>query len=176
VEVRVATKFTVRHVFETDKDTYWNKVFFDPEYNRRLYLDALKFKSFEIVEQTGAPGEVRTRKMRTEPASDAPAVVQKLIGNSISYIEEGRLDPQTGIWTYSIVTSKLADKVKIGGRFWVEPKGEKKIDRACECGIEVKVFGVGGAIESYIEKTTRESYEAAARFTNQFLREKGLDK
>ena len=74
----------------------------------------------------------------------------------------------------TITTSKLPDKVKIGGEFWVEPRGEKKIERFCRCDIEVKIFGVGGAIEGFIEKTTRDSYEKAARFTNQFIRDKGL--
>src|SRR5690606_19496607 len=82
-------KFTLRNVFETDKDTFWNKLFFDEEYNRRLYLDALGFKGFELLELTGEPGGVRTRRIRTEPKSEAPAVVTKLIGGDISYTEEG---------------------------------------------------------------------------------------
>lgn len=167
-------KFTVRDVFDTDASTFWDRVFFDPEYNRRLYLDTLKFKAFEILEQTGGPGVARTRRMRTEPASDAPTIVTKLIGGSMTYEENGRWDPATEIWTYAITISKMADKVKIGGRFWLEPKGEKSIERVCECELEVKIFGVGGAIESFIEKTTRESYEATARYTNEFIREKKL--
>lgn len=170
-------KITIRHTFDTDEASYWDRVFFDPEFNRRLYLDALKFKGFEVLSQTGGPGEARTRTMRTEPSSDAPAVVKKLIGDSISYREEGSFDPASGVWTYRITTSKLADKVRISGRFWVEPvAGAKKVERVCECEIEVKIALVGGAVESFIEKTTRESYESAARFTNEFIREKGLDR
>jgi hypothetical protein len=41
--------------------------------------------------------------------------------------------------------------------------------------ITVKIFGVGGAIESFIERTTRDSFEKAAIFTNEFIREKGLN-
>jgi hypothetical protein len=167
------SKFTLRNVFETDPETFWNKIFFDAEYNRRLYLDALKFKDFELLELTGEPGGARTRKIRTEPRSEAPAVVTKLIGGSLTYVEDGRFDPATKKWTYTISTSKLADKVKISGVFWVEPRGEKRIERICECTVEVKIFGVGGTIESFIEKTTRESYEDAARFTNAFIAEKG---
>lgn len=168
------SKFTLRNIFETDRETFWNRVFFDAEYNRRLYLEGLKFKDFELIELTGEPGGVRTRKMRTEPQSEAPAVVTKLIGGSLSYVEEGRFDPATMRWTYTITTSKLADKVKIGGTFWVEPRGDKRVERICDCEVSVKIFGVGGAVESFIEKTTRESYETAAKFTNDFIREKGL--
>lgn len=167
-------KFTVRNTFETDVDTYWDRIFFDPEYNRRLYLEALGFKGFELLELTGEPGEKRTRKIRTEPAADAPAVVRKLIGESLTYTESGSFDPSTGVWTYQIVTNKLSDKVSIGGRLWAEPKGEKRCERIAEVEVVVKVFGVGGAIEKFIEKTTRDSYVKASAFTNRFIAEKGL--
>ncbi len=166
------SKFTLRNIFETDEETFWNKIFFDREYNQRLYMDGLKFKSFELLELTGEPGGVRTRKAHTEPRTEAPAVVTKLIGGSIAYTEEGRFDPATKKWVYSITTSKMSDKLSIRGTFWVEPRGEKKIERICEIEVEVKIFGVGGAIESFIEKTTRESYDVAARFTNEFIKEK----
>jgi hypothetical protein len=169
-----AVKFTVRHVFNTDVDTYWNQIFFNPEYNERLYKQALGFKDFQILELTGEPGQRRTRKMRTEPKAEAPAVVKKLIGDSLSYTETGSLDPATKIWTYAIQTSKLSDKVHIGGRLWAESRGDKKLERIAEIEIEVKIFGVGGVVEKFIESTTRESYENATRFTNQFIAEKGL--
>jgi Protein of unknown function (DUF2505) len=169
-------RLVARHVFDTDIDTFWNKVFFEQDFNERQYRDALKFKSWELLELTGEPGGKRTRKVRTEPSSDAPAVVKKLIGDSIAYVEEGTFDPATKVWSFEIITSKMSDKVKIKGRLWVEPKGDKKIERIIECDIEVKIFGVGGAIESFIEKTTKDSYEAAAKFTNQYVHEKGYDK
>lgn len=166
-------KFTVRNVFDTTVDNYWNELFFDPEYNSRLYLEGLGFKAFDLLELTGEKGGKRTRKMRTEPASDAPAVVRKLIGDSLTYTETGTWDPATKVWTYRIETSKLSDKVRIGGKLWAEPRGTK-MERIAEIEIEVKILGVGGVVEKFIEKTTRESYERATKFTNDFIREKGL--
>ncbi|MBX3269235.1 MAG: DUF2505 domain-containing protein [Sandaracinaceae bacterium] len=166
-------QFTVRHVFHTDLDTYWNEIFFSPEYNRRLYSEALGFKGFEVVELTGEPGGVRTRTMRTEPAAEAPAVVKKLIGDTLTYTEKGTFDPSTGVWTYDIKTSKLSDKVTIAGRLWAEPVAAG-VERVAEIGVDVRVFGVGGAIEKFIEKTTRDSYVKASQFTNDYIREKGL--
>jgi hypothetical protein len=167
-------KFTVRDIFETDVDTYWSEMFFDEEYNSRLYREGLGFKDFAVLELTGEKGGPRTRKMRTEPAADAPAVVRKLIGDSLTYTESGSFDPAKKLWTYTIATSKLADKVHIGGKLWAEPKGPKKLERIAEIEIEVKIFGVGGAVEKFIEKTTRDSYVKATAFTNRFIREKGL--
>lgn len=167
-------KFTIRNTFETDVDTYWNRIFFEPEYNRRLYLEALGFKGFELIELTGDPGEKRTRKMKTEPAADAPAVVRKLIGESLVYTETGTFDPATRIWSYQIVPNKLSEKVYIGGRLYAEPRGEKRCERVAEIEVTVKVFAVGGAVEKFIESTTRDSYVKAGAFTNRFIAEKGL--
>lgn len=167
-------KFIVRDIFDTDVDTYWNALFFDAEYNDRMYREALGFKNFETIELTGEPGERRTRTMRTEPAAEAPAVVRKVIGDTLTYTERGHWEPDSQIWHYQIQTSKLADKVKIGGRLWAEPRGEHRCERVVEIEVEVKVFGVGGAIEKFIEKTTRDSYVRATKFTNAFIAEKRL--
>lgn len=167
-------RFTCRNLFHTDADTYWSKIFFDPEYNRGLYVDALQFKKWELVELTGEPGGPRTRKQLLEPKSDAPAVIQKLVGGSLSYMEEGSFEPATRIWTYRITLSKLADKVRIGGKFWVEPRGDKRIERICDVDLNVDIFGVGGVVEKFIEKETRESYEKATVYTNDWIAKKGL--
>ena len=167
-------QFTIRNTFDTDVDTYWRSLFFDPEYNARLYREALGFKSFELVELTGEPGGPRTRTMRTEPAAEAPAIVRKLIGDSLTYTETGSWDPGTKLWTYRIVTNKLAEKVYIGGRLWAEPRGATQCERIAEVEVRVKVLGVGGAVEKFIEKTTRDSYVKASAFTNAYIAERGL--
>jgi hypothetical protein len=48
------------------------------------------------------------------------------------------------------------------------------MERVVDFEIKVSIFGVGGVIEGFIEKTVRESYDRGAAFTNTFLREKGL--
>ena len=168
-------QFTVRHVFHTDLDTYWNEIFFSPEYNDRMYNEALGFKGFSVLDLTGEPGGKRTRTLRMEPTAEAPAVVRKLIGDSLTYTENGTYDPETRVWTYAITLSKLSDKVTINGRLWAEPVANG-VERFAEINIEVRVFGVGGAVEKFIEKTTRDSYVKASKFTNDYIREKGLTK
>ena len=167
-------KFTCRNVFNTDLETYWSKIFFDADYNRNLYVETLGFKQWEIKELTGEWGTARTRKQFLEPKSEAPAVVQKLVGGSITYQEEGRFDPTTNIWTYQISLSKMADKVRIGGKFWVEPRGEKRIERICEVDITVSIPLVGGTVERFIEAETRASYEKTTVFTNNWIAAKGF--
>jgi len=165
-------QFTCRHVFDTNVETYWDKIFFDEGYNLGLFREELGF-GYEVLELTKeADGTVR-RKVRTTPKSDAPTAVKKLIGDGLSYLEEGRFDPVKRRWLYTITPSKLADKISIKGELWAEPKGDK-LERIATLDLEVKIFGVGKIVESFIEKTTRDSYDKAAAFTNRFVREKKL--
>lgn len=168
----MATHFTVRHTFRgIDVDGFWEKVFFDEKFNETLYRQELGFSEYQVLEQEEEPGGVVTRKVRQTPKSDAPAVVKKLIGDSVSYVEEGRFDPATKRWRYSVTPSKMADKIDIGGEFWVEARGEDTVERICTVDLSVKVFGVGKSIESFIEKQTKDSYETAARYTQRFIDE-----
>jgi hypothetical protein len=109
--------------------------------------------------------------VRTEPKADAPAAVRKVLGDSLSYVEEGVLDPKTGRYKYTITPSKLANKVSIKGELWVEPRGEKRCERIVDVSISVDVFGVGRLIENFVEKTTRDSYDKASDWTRKWLRE-----
>ena len=167
-------RFVCKNVFNTDVDTFWNKVFFDDAYNRGLYLEGLGFTSYTPLELTDLGEGKMRRRFRTEPKSDAPAVVKKLVGDSFAYEETGTLDPKTRIWTYPVGLSTMADKVKIGGKYWLEKKGDKQLERVCEVEITVSIFGVGGVVESFIEGTTRDSYVKATAFTNKYLAANGL--
>lgn len=170
----MTTRFVCRNIFNTDPDTFWAKVFFDDEYNHGLYLQGLGFKSYEPISLEEKPDGSKVRRFRTEPKTEAPAVVTKLIGGSLVYEETGTFDAKTKVWTYQVRTSKMADKVRIGGRYWLESRGEKRLERICEVDITVDVFGVGGVVESFIEKTTRDTYVKATEFTNAFIAKHGL--
>lgn len=161
------------HVFEIDADGYWNKLFFDVEYNRRLYLEVLKFRTFEQLELKDEPGGARTRRIRIEPGIDAPAPLRKIIGERLAYEEIGRFDPERRRWNYKVVPSVMPEKVSITGELWVEPRGERRCERRAEVDIKVSIFGVGSLFESVIEKQTRASFEQVPAYTNAFVRERG---
>jgi hypothetical protein len=56
----------------------------------------------------------------------------------------------------------------------VEPRGDKRIERICEVDISVNIFGVGGIVEKFVESETRDSYEKATVFTNDWIKKHGL--
>lgn len=170
----MATHLVLKHVFDTDEATFWPKVFFNPEYNKRLYHEVLKYKRWEILEQREEPGGAIIRRTVMEPNFDVPGLLKKAIGDGIAYTEEGRFDPVGKRWRYTITPNRMAEKLTTRGEYWVEARGEKKIERICTVDLEAKIFGIGGALESFIEKQTREAYAQTMLFTNKFIRENGL--
>lgn len=166
-------KLTIAHEFHTDVDTFWSKLFFDPVYNRALYIDALKFPEYNLLEEKDQ-GSTVLRRVRVTPKNEAPAVVQKVVGGNFSYVEEGTFDKATKRYRFKAIPDKMADKFVSSGELRAEPLGDKRCRRVAEMNIEVKIFGVGGMVESFIAKSMNESYEQVAAFSNRWITEKGL--
>ncbi|MCU0656367.1 MAG: DUF2505 domain-containing protein [Polyangiaceae bacterium] len=167
-------KFEMKHGFVCDEDTFWQKLFFDEEYNRRLFREGLDFAVYEPLELKELPSGDRTRRVKTQPKAQMPAPVQKLLGEPTS-IEEGRFDAAARRWSFRLIPHKMADKISISGEVRMSPT-PTGIERLASIEIKVDLFGIGGLFESFIEKQIRESYDKGAIFTNAYLREKGLAK
>jgi Protein of unknown function (DUF2505) len=167
-------EITLRHEFECDEDTYWHKVTFDPDFNKRLYLSVLRFPGYELVDQKEDDQKL-TRKVHIDPPlGNLPGAVKKAIGDKFSYLEEGTFDKKTRRYAFKITPSTMAEKTKNVGELYCEKVGEKRVARVAKITLEVKVFMIGGLIEEKIMGDLRTSYDSAARFTREFLKEKGL--
>ncbi|EYF07564.1 DUF2505 domain-containing protein [Chondromyces apiculatus] len=160
-------KFTISHEINCDAETFW-KVFFDKTFNEELFKNQLGFPRYDIVEQRETDQEV-FRKVVGQPKMELPGPVAKLIGPGFSYIEEGRLNRSTKVWSWKMTPSTMADKLRQEGTMRIEPVGDKKVRRVTEMTIEAKVFGVGGLIESTVEKQLREGWDHSAQFMNRWI-------
>lgn len=138
-------------------ETFW-AAFLDESYLTALYLEELEYRAFAVIEI----GET-SRKLRIVPKMKLPAPVAKLIGESFTYEEHGTLDRARSEWTWRMVqpanlgpTSKpRKDVVTMHGTVRVEATGDGHCRRTDEFSIEAKIFGIGGLIESSIEKELR---------------------
>jgi hypothetical protein len=170
-------EFVIQHSHAVSQDTFWNHIFFREDYNQRVYVQTLKFHRAEVLSQStdSATGAI-TRTMLLEPRADAPAVIQKLIGSSFHYIDEGTYDPSKHTWTYRARPSKLADKIIVEGTVSTSPaQGDPNaVVRTAHCRVKANVFGVGGIIEKFLEQSTRDSYEKIARVTDAYIAEHNL--
>ena len=107
----------LRHEIDCDEDTFWDKIVFNDEFNRRLYLETLKFPGFKLIEQTDEPTR-RTRKVHIDPPlTGMPGPVKKLLGDRFAYIEEGVWDRATRKYTFRIaITAPVKAETAFGSR------------------------------------------------------------
>jgi hypothetical protein len=165
---------TLRHEIETDEDTFWSKLVFDKEFNEKLYVEALRFPRWQLLEMHEDEAKITRRVQVEPPLRDLPAAVKKAIGDRLAYTEEGTFDKKTKRYSFKVTPSTMADKTKVSGELWTENIGNKKIRRMCRISVEVKVFVVGSMIEDRILADLRSSYDDSTTFTNQYIRDKGL--
>jgi len=164
----------IEHIYNCSEDTFWNQIFFDQEYNRRLFKEALEFPVYEQTEFKETDSEVR-RSIKVVPKlGPMPGPLKAVIGEGIGYVENGVLDKKTRRYTIDITPNKLADKVTIKGKMFTEPKGDGKCNRVFECTVTAKIFGVGGMLEKRVLSDMQESYAKGAKFTNEYIAEKKL--
>lgn len=167
-------RYTIKHIFNTDIDTFWDKIFFDREYNDTLFKQHLGFTVYDVLELEKKDDGSVTRRVRGVPKAEIPAAVKKVLGDSAGYTEVGRFDPKARRFHVEVIPNTAADKIKTKLAMWVEPRGDEKVERFVEVDNQVKIFGVGKMVESVIEKQTRDNYGRAADFTNKWIADKGL--
>jgi hypothetical protein len=164
----------IEHIYNCSEDTFWNQIFFDQEYNRRLFKEALEFPVYEQTEFKETDSEVR-RSIKVVPKlGPMPGPLKAVIGEGIGYVENGVLDKKARRYTIDITPNKLAEKVTIKGTMFTEPKGDGKCNRVFECTVTAKIFGVGGMLEKRVLSDMQESYAKGAKFTNEYIAEKKL--
>ncbi len=160
-------KFTITHEINCNADTFW-KVFFDRNFNENLYKESLGYVEFTITEQRETDSEI-IRQALAKPKMDFPGPVAKLFGSGYRCTEVSRLAKSTKVWKVKLTPSTMADKIREEGSMRLEPIGDSKVRRIANIEIEAKIFGVGGLIESTMEKTRRAEWDQSASYMNAWI-------
>jgi hypothetical protein len=145
---------TASAVLPCTPETFW-AAFLNESYLSALYLEELEYRAFAVIEI----GET-SRKLRIVPKMKLPAPVAKLIGDSFAFEDHGTLDRARGEWTWRMVqpanldpkSKPRKDVVTMRGTVRIEATGDGYCRRTDNFSIEAKIFGLGGLIESSIEK------------------------
>ncbi len=159
---------TLKHEIDCGEERFW-KLFFDKEFNERLYKEALGFPYFEVVETKETDTKI-TRRALGQPKMNAPAAVQKVMGSNFRYTEDGTLDKATKVFKWIMTPSTLAGKIKQDGSVRTEVIDDSHTRRITELIIEAKVMLVGGMIESMAEKQLRDGWNASHKFMNEWIK------
>jgi hypothetical protein len=162
----------VEHVFKCSEETFWTKIFFDDEYNRRLFLETLKFPVWRVAEEQG--DEVRRTIEASPPVGDLPGPLKAVVGENAGYEERGVFDKKTRRYRVQVVPNRMSDKINVSIEMWTEPLGDGQCKRFARATATAKIFGVGGMLEKKLLADLERSYEKSAAFTNTFVSEKGL--
>jgi len=162
------------HVFECDEDTFWEKCFFEEDYNRGLFLESLKFPQWKQVIDENSETTIRRTVDVQPPVGDVPGAIKKILGDRFGYREHGTFDKKTRRYHVEVTPTTGADKSTIRADLWVEKIGEKKIRRCAKVSVEVRIMIVGKLIEERVVNDMTLSYSKAAEFTNTWVKKKGL--
>jgi hypothetical protein len=160
-------KFNVTHEIPCNAETFW-KLFFDKSFNEEMFKKELGFPQYDIVEQREDDREI-FRKVIGQPKMDLPGPLAKLFGSGFRYTEDGRWDKASKLWSWKMIPSTMADKMRNEGTMRIEEIGGDKVRRVADLFIEAKIFGVGGLIESTAEKELRKGWDASAVFFKKWL-------
>jgi hypothetical protein len=159
--------FTLSHSFDCEPDALW-LTFFDQAFTAAQFA-ALGF-GYELLEQRDEEAKV-TRSIRVTPKLDVPGPVAKVIGSSFAYREDGTFDKATKTWTWKSTTSTLANKIHSEGKVRIVADGPGKCIRKSDFTIEVNLLGLGGLVESALEKNFTQGWDGSAAFTAKWLKE-----
>jgi len=165
--------FRLEHDFDCSEETYWEKVFFDEEYNRRLFYDELRFPEWRVLEEKDE-GARRIRTLRAQPPiEDLPGPLKAIVGDGAGYEERGVYERATHRYEAKVTPNRMADRVTVTLAMTTEKLGEKRCRRIVTGSVTAKIFMVGALLEQKMIADLTRSYEKSAGFTNKFLGEKG---
>jgi hypothetical protein len=166
-------KVTIPHTLDCTPETFWRRIFFDREYNEKLFKGELRFPAYDLVRLDEQPDRVE-RHVKVTPPQSAPEVVRKLVKGTFSYEELGTWTAAEGVYRFRTVSSVMTEKVRIDGIIRAAPSGAGKMVRTAEIDVVVSVLLVGGMVEKFLADQMRASYDCAAVFTNKWIAERKL--
>jgi hypothetical protein len=162
---------TGAHDFDCDPETFWARAFFSEEFNRKLFLERLKFEQWEVLEQVETADGFRRRVKATPRVGDLPGPIKTLLKNGTGYVEEGEYFRSQSRYVINVIPSSLADRLKITGDMRVVPLPDGRCRRSYTTVVEAKIMVVGGMLETRLLDDIDKSYARSTLLTQEMLKE-----
>lgn len=156
------------------ESTFWEKLFLDDEFNRRIYLEQLGFGAWRVLRQREISPNLLEREIEVMPkVSDLPGPLRALVGEGLSYREVGLLDRERHRYEVKAHSAKLGDRLLVEGVLTTEGIDAEHCRRVFAVRVEAKIFGVGGLLEKRVISDLEQSHSDSAKFINQHLKSLG---
>lgn len=166
--------FRCSHDFDCSEETYWEKVFFDDEYNRRLFNDELRFPEWRVLDQKDEGSRVLRNVRAQPPVEDLPGPLKAVVGDGAGYEERGVFERAAHRYEAKVTPNRMADRVTVSITMTTEKLGEHRFRRLVNGTVTAKIFMVGAILEQKMIGDLVKSYEKSAAFTTRFIAEKNL--
>ncbi|MFS8068665.1 MAG: DUF2505 family protein [Byssovorax sp.] len=157
-------KFAITDDINCNVQNHW-KLFVNQEINDKIFLG---FMAFKVLSNTEDSTQI-VRKVQCSPTAKLPEPVATFVGANFNFVESGRLDKSTNVWTYSQTPSAFADQLKVYGTVEAVSTGTNTVRRTANVVVEANVFGIGGAIEAFMQAQWTAAWQAGATFTNKWI-------
>lgn len=160
--------FECRHAMIVNADRFWELIHHSTDFLEALYIEYLDFQ-YEVLEDDKETG---VRRTYITPKVDAPKAIVKVMGDSISFTENGQLHRlESGRrYDFEVVPNKFADKIKISGNMTTNPVSDTSCERVVKFDVSCTIFGIGKLLEGFIQKEVQRSYVQSAAITNDYLK------
>ncbi len=99
-------KSASKHVFKCSEQTFWTKVFFDDDYNRRLFQEILKFPVWRVAKTEERGDEVLRTIVASPPVGDLPSALKAVVGDNAGYEERGVFNKKTHRYQVQVVPNR----------------------------------------------------------------------
>lgn len=166
------TEARIVHELDCSESLFWDHLFFDDEFNRRLFLEELGFAGWRVLQQGDPSNALVERELEvTPPIGDLPGPLRSLIGEGLSYRELGRYDAKRRRYAVKAKSAKLGDRLVVEGELYTEAIDADRCRRIFTVRVEAKIFGVGGLLEKRVLADLEQNYSASAKFIGKYAQE-----
>jgi Protein of unknown function (DUF2505) len=164
----------IEHVYDCSAEVFWNQIFLDEEYNRKLFLDELHFSVWKVLRSEERGTELHRVIEATPALGDLPSALKRLLSDGLGYEEHGVLDRAQQRYRLEVKPRSLANKLTIQGELTTQRLSDRSCRRVYVARAEARVLGVGGMIEQRLLDDIEKSYNKSAVFTNRWIAERKL--
>lgn len=161
----------IEHTYNCSEDVFWDRLFLDDEYNRKLFMEQLHFTTWRVL-RSEPQGTTLYRVIEAAPPlGDLPSALKRILADGLGYEEHGVLDRQNRRYRVQAKPRSLASKLTIEGELTTEPLSERSCRRIYVARVDARVLGVGGMLEQRLLDELQRNYDQAAVFTNRWVAE-----
>jgi hypothetical protein len=138
----MTVKFAIRHELPVSAEQFWAEIFRSEDFNRALYVDHLGC-GYELELWDPVTGR---RRARVQPNNNLPQALAAVLGDKISFVEDGICDDDAEQYDFRVIPSRLGERIQVRGTVVTRPLSKRTCERTVNLEIEARVFGIGGLV------------------------------